>query len=140
MWLGPRTHGWKSGSWNPETTSETEQGPLQPHLCSAAPRQGPATEPQPLAPASVTILSKFLVRPPYPQGPTQAEDDQRKVPGGSCSPPLPKSGSLDVFRLSAIAALTAIGVQGVRVKHLYLDFPELYGEGRGRGISWGQAQ
>lgn len=33
--------------------------------------------------------------------------------------------SLDVFCLSAIAALTALRVQGVRVEHLHLRFPEL---------------
>lgn len=43
-----------------------------------------------------------------------------------CSPPFPSfppgSGSLDVFGLSTIAALTAVRVQGVRVKHLHLNF------------------
>lgn len=33
--------------------------------------------------------------------------------------------ALDVFCISTIAALAAIRVQGVRVKHFHLDLPEL---------------
>lgn len=34
------------------------------------------------------------------------------------------AGSLDVFSLGPIATLAAIRVQGVRIEHFHLDFPE----------------
>ena len=54
--------------------------------------------------------------------------DKKHLMGALLPPPPPRPpdpGSLDVFRLGTIAALTAIRVQGIRVKHLHLNFPEL---------------